>query len=142
MQTRPSTAAVSKTALWTGRILSGILALFLLWGGIMDVSKASLVVQGMIKAGYPESSLVGIGIALLAGVALYLIPQTSVLGAVVLTGYLGGAVSTHVRASDPLFRVFFPVLFALLLWGALWLRDDRLRALVPLRSPRAAAGTQ
>lgn len=136
MQTSPSSAPVSKGALWTGRILSGILALFLAWGGISDLTKAPQVVEGMVKYGYPESSLLWIGIALLAGVVLYVIRNTAVLGAVVLTGYLGGAVSTHVRGGDPVGRMLFPVIFAILLWGALYLRDDRLRALVPLRRSR------
>jgi hypothetical protein len=128
-----STAAVSKTALWAGRIISGIVALFLFWGGVMDLAKPAFVMQGMVKYGYPESSVVGIGVALLASVVLYVAPPTSVLGAILLTGYLGGAVSTHVRAGDPLGRMLVPVLFAVLIWGGLYLRDDRLRALVPLR---------
>ena len=107
----------------------------------MDLAKPAYVVQGMVKYGYPESSVVGIGVALLASVVLYVAPPTSVLGAILLTGYLGGAVSTHVRASDPLGRMLLPVLVAVLAWGALYLRDDRLRALVPLRRPRSAAGT-
>lgn len=133
METSSSIAPASKGALWSGRVLSGILALFLAWGGISDIAKASYVVEGMTKYGYPESSVVWIGVALLAGVVLYIIPGTAVLGAIVLTGYLGGAVSTHVRGGDPLGRMIFPVFFAVLIWGALYLRDTRLRALVPLR---------
>jgi DoxX-like family len=140
MPSDTSTAPVSKSALWAGRILSGLVALFLFWGGLMDLIKPTFVVQGMVKYGYPESSVVGIGIALLASVALYVIPGTSVLGAILLTGYLGGAVSTHVRAGDPLGRMLVPVFFALLTWGALYLRDGRLRALVPLRKPRSTSG--
>ena len=133
MPSDQSAAPVSQTALWTGRILSGVVALFLSWGGVMDLVRPAFVLEGMIKAGYPESSLFGIGIALLISVVLYVAPPTSVLGAILLTGYLGGAVSTHVRAGDPLGRMLFPVLFAILIWGALYLRDSRLRALVPLR---------
>jgi hypothetical protein len=135
-----STAAVSKTALWAGRIISGLVALFLFLGGVSDLAKPAYVMEGMVKYGYPESSVVGIGVALLASVVLYVAPPTSVLGAILLTGYLGGAVSTHVRASDPLGRMLVPVLFAVLTWGGLYLRDDRLRALVPLRRPRPGAG--
>jgi hypothetical protein len=141
MPSNTSTAAVSSTALWAGRIISGIVALFLFWGGVMDLAKPAMVLQGMIKAGYPESSLVPIGVALLASVVLYVIPRTSVLGAILLTGYLGGAVSTHVRAGDPLARMLFPVFFATLAWAGLYLRDERLRALVPLRQPRSTPGS-
>jgi DoxX-like family len=131
-----SVAPVSKAALWGGRIISGVVALFLLWAGVMDLVRSPMVVQGMVKYGYPESSVVGIGIALLAGVALYVIPRTSVVGAIVLTGYLGGAVSTHVRAGDPAARILVPLVFGLLTWGGIYLRDSRLRALVSLRRPR------
>ncbi len=136
MQSDLPVESVSKKALWAGRIISGVVALFLLWAGIMDLVKSPSVVQGMVKYGYPESSVVGIGIALLVGVALYAVPRTSVLGAIVLTGYLGGAVSTHVRAGDPVGRILFPLIFGLLIWGAIYLRDARLRALVPLSRPR------
>jgi hypothetical protein len=136
MQSDPSAVSTSKKALWTGRIISGVVALFLLWAGVMDLIKAPSVVQGMVKYGYPESSIVGIGIALLLGVALYILPHTSVLGAIVLTGYLGGAVSTHVRAGDPVGRILFPLVFGLLIWGGIYLRDVRLRALLPLVRPR------
>jgi hypothetical protein len=135
MQSDPPAAPVSKQALWGGRIISGVVALFLLWAGIMDLVKAPFVVQGMVKYGYPESAVVGIGIALLAGVAFYVVPRMSVLGAIVLTGYLGGAVSTHVRAGDPVGRILVPLVFGLLTWGGIYLRDSRLRALVPLRRP-------
>lgn len=134
MPSDTSAVTVSKSALWTGRIISGIVALFLFMASIMDLVKAASALEGMVKYGYPESSLAGIGIALLVSVALYVIPRTSVLGAILLTGYLGGAVATHVRASDPLGRMLVPVLFAVLAWGGLYLRDVRLRALVPLRS--------
>jgi len=83
-------------------------------------------------AGYPESTIVGIGIALLASTFLYVIPRTSILGAILLTGYLGGAVASNVRAAAPLFNILFPVVFAALVWGGLWLRDQRLRQLLPL----------
>lgn len=136
MQSDLSVAPVSKAALWVGRVISAIVALFLLMAAIMDILKPPFVMEGMVKYGYPEGSVVGIGIALLVGVALYVVPRTSVLGAIVLTGYLGGAVSTHVRAGDPVGRMIVPVVFGLLTWGGLYLRDGRLRALVPLRRPR------
>jgi hypothetical protein len=136
-----SAAPVSRLALWAGRIISGIVALFLFWASVMDLVKPAFVVEGMVKYGYPESSMAGIGVALLASVVLYVVPRTSVLGAILLTGYLGGAVSTHVRAGDPLGRMLVPVFFALLAWGGLYLRDERLRELLPLRSSGSTSGS-
>src|SRR5262249_30226068 len=99
----------SKGAVWTGRTLSGLPIAFLLIDGVMKLLPPAPVVEGMTGLGYPVSESVGIGIVLLACVALYVIPRTSFLGAVLLTGYLGGAVATHVRVSDPLFsHVLFP----------------------------------
>jgi DoxX-like family len=99
----------------------------------MKLLKPPVVVQATLKLGYPESAIVGIGIALLAGTLLYLIPRTAILGAVLLTGYLGGAVATNVRVGAPVFNIVFPMIFSALLWGGLWLRDPRLRELLPLR---------
>jgi hypothetical protein len=113
--------------------MSALPALLLLVGGVMDLIKPPSVVEGTVKMGYPESVILGLGIVVLLSTILYLIPRTSILGAILLTGYLGGAVATHVRVSD--FRsIPFPVLFAVLLWGGLYLRESRLRALLPLRS--------
>lgn len=125
---------VSPKMLWAGRIISGLLALFLLFDGIMKLVKPAPVVEGTVRLGYPESVILPLGIVLIACTVLYLIPRTSVLGAILLTGYLGGAVATHVRVSEGLFSVLFPVFFGVLLWGGLYLRDYRLRALIPLRS--------
>jgi DoxX-like family len=133
MHLDPQTVPVSKGMLWTGRILGGLPALFMLMGGVMDLVKPPSVVEGTIKMGYPESIIFGLGVAVLVSVILYLIPRTAVLGAILLTGYLGGAVATHVRVGENL-KLFVPVLFGVLLWGGLWLRDARLRALIPLRS--------
>jgi hypothetical protein len=133
MQSSLSAAPVSRTALWAGRIISGLVCLFLLMAVAMDLMKTASAMEGMHKYGYPEGSVTGIGIALLVGVVLYAVPRTSVLGAIVITGYLGGAVSTHVRASDPLGLMLMPVVFAVLAWGGLYLRDSGLRSLVPLR---------
>ena len=125
---------VSKTMLWTGRILSALPALFLLFDGTAKLFKPAPVIQGTIQLGYPESVIVGLGIVLLASTLLYIIPRTAVLGAILLTGYLGGAVATHVRAGTGWFTILFPVFFGALLWSGLYLRDARLRALIPLRS--------
>jgi len=134
MQSDTQTAPVSRKRLWTGRIISVLPALFLIFDGIMKLVKPAPVVEGTIRLGYPESSIVGMGIVLLACTVLYLIPRTAILGVILLTGYLGGAVATHVRVGEGLFPVLFPVVFGALLWGGLWLRDERLRALIPLQS--------
>jgi hypothetical protein len=125
---------LSKGRLWTGRIMSALPALFLLIDGVGKLVKPAPVVQGTLQLGYPESVLLGLGIVLLSCTVLYVIPRTAVLGAILLTGYLGGAVATHVRVGSPLFsHILFPVYLAVLLWGGLYLRDGRLRALIPLR---------
>jgi hypothetical protein len=134
MQPSIASAGVTKPALWTGRIMSALPALFLLFDGAMKLVKPEFVVEATVKLGYPESVIVPLGIVLLASTVLYINSRTSVLGAVLLTGYLGGAVATHVRVGDPIFTVLFPVVFGVLLWGGLWLRDGRLRALIPLKS--------
>jgi hypothetical protein len=129
----PSPLPVSAPALWTGRVLSGLPGLFLLFDGAMKLVKPAPVIEATVRLGYPESSIVGIGVALLLCTLLYLIPRTAVLGAILLTGYLGGAVATHVRVGADLFPICFPVVFGILLWAGLYLREPRLRALVPLR---------
>ncbi len=129
------TAPISKKRLWAGRILSALPALFLFFDSVGKLMKPAPVVEGTVRLGYSESVILGLGIVLFACTALYVVPRTSVLGAILLTGYLGGAVATHVRVGDPLFtHVLFPVYVGVLLWAGLYLRDDRLRALFPLRS--------
>ena len=120
--------------LWTGRILSAVPVLFLLGDGVMKLIKPPLVVEATTQLGYPESVIVGLGIVLLVCTISYVIPRTSVLGAILLTGYLGGATATHVRIGGPLFSILFPGIIGLLLWGGLYLREERLRTLIPLRS--------
>lgn len=126
--------ATSAARLWASRLMGGVPALFLLVDGAMKLFKPAVVVESSAQLGYPESTLVGIGLALLVSTVLYLVPRTSVLGAVLLTGYLGGAVATHVRVVGPAFNIVFPVLLGGLLWGSLWLRDRRLQDLLPLRA--------
>ena len=117
--------------LWTGRTLSTLAILFLVVDGIMKLFKPAPVVEGMIHLGYPLSLTATIGIILLFCVLVYAIPYTSVLGAILLTGYLGGAVASQLRVGEPLFsHVLFPTYIAALIWGGLYLRDDRLRALI------------
>jgi hypothetical protein len=133
LMTPTDRASISKGQLWAARILSGLPALFLLMDGAMKLFKPRVVVEATVQLGYPESAIVGLGVVLLASTLLYLIPRTAILGAVLLTGYLGGAVATNARVSSPLFNIIFPVILGTLLWGGLWLRDRRLRELLPLR---------
>jgi hypothetical protein len=133
----PSTdpnGAVSNTMLWSGRVLSAVSFLFLLVDGVMKLVKPAVVVETTVQLGWPESVIVGLGIVLLACTALYAVPRTSVLGAILLTGYLGGAVATHVRVGDGAFPAVFPVIVGALVWGGLVLRDPRVAALVPWRA--------
>jgi len=134
MQSVTQTAPVSKARLWTGRIISALPVLFFIFDGVMKLVKPPVVVQATIQLGYPESTILPIGIVLLIATLLYVIPRTAVLGAILLTGYLGGAVATHVRVGAGWFPVLFPVLFGVLIWGGLYLRDERLRTLIPLRT--------
>jgi hypothetical protein len=128
-------APVSKKKLRAGRIISALAVLFLLLDSVGKLIKVAPVVAGTVQLGYPESFVPGIGIVLLVCIVVYVIPQTSMLGAILLTGYLGGAVASHVRVGDPLFtHVFFPIYVGVAIWGGLYLRDDRLRTLLPLRT--------
>jgi DoxX-like family len=121
--------------LWTGRIMSALVVLFLLLDGVMKLVNPAPVVEGMTKLRYPLSLTSVIGIVLLVCVAVFAIPRTTVLGAIVLTGYLGGAVASQLRVGLPLFsNVLAPVYIGVLIWGGLFVRDDRLRALIPVRS--------
>src|SRR5919108_1285673 len=120
------TSRVGKKQLWVGRVTSFLPALFLLVDGGMKLVKPAPVVEATVRLGYPESVILGLGVVLLLCTALYLIPRTSFLGAILLTGYLGGAVATQVRVGDGLFPIFFPVILGALLWAGLFLRDDRL----------------
>ncbi len=130
-------ARASKKSLWAGRILSGLVVLFLIPDGIIKFIRPAPVLQAFEHLGWSVSLANTLGILLLTCTALYVFPRTSILGAILLTGYLGGAVATHLRAGDPLFsHVLFRTYLGTLLWLGLYLRDDRLRVLVPLRSVR------
>lgn len=127
--------AVPTKRLWVGRVLSALAVLFLIFDGVIKVMVIEPVVEASARLGLPVDVARGIGILELVCVAVYLIPRTSVLGAVLLTGFLGGAIAIHVRIGDPLFsHVLFPAYVGALLWGGLFLREDRLRALLPVRS--------
>ena len=123
---------ISKPALWTGRVISGLLVAFLLFDATIKIMKLAPALEGTVQLGYPAGVVLPPGIVLLACVALYVIPRTSVLGAILLTGYLGGATATQVRVQDPWF--LFPVALGVLVWVGLFLRDERLRALLSVRS--------
>lgn len=124
-------SSTSSAALWTGRVLSTLVILFLLMDAIMKFFKPAIVVEITVnQLGYPEWSIIPIGVILLACTILYVLPQTSILGAVLLTGYLGGAIATHVRVGHLGFEIIFPLIIAAMIWGGLYLRDPRVRAMV------------
>jgi len=127
-------STASKGKLWSARIMQGIAVVFLLWDTGIKLARESHAVEGTIQLGYPDSSVVTIGIIELICLVLYLIPRTSIFGMILMTGYLGGAVATHLRLGNPLFsHILFSVYIAILLWGGIYLRDERLRALIPFR---------
>ncbi|HEV2506589.1 MAG TPA: DoxX family protein [Mesorhizobium sp.] len=129
-----NTKTVSTRALWAGRIMSGLIVLFMIFDGVIKLPPLDIVTQTMTEIGWPAD--VGtarlLGIIGLVSTALYAWPRTSFLGAILLTAYFGGAIATHIRIGNPLFsHTFFGIYLGLLLWGGLWLRDPRLRALLP-----------
>jgi len=135
MQPRTATAPISKRGLRAGEILSGIAVLFLLFDSVIKVMVIAPVTESFSQLGYPVSVARGIGLLELICLAVYVVPRTSIIGAILLTGYLGGAVATHVRVGSPLLtHVLFPLYIAVLLWGGLFLRDERVRALIAPRS--------
>ena len=114
--------------------MSVLVVLFLLFDPSLKLLRLAPALEATARLGYPVSVVFPLGIVLLACTVLYAIPRTSLLGAILVTAYLGGAVATNVRVSNPLFGyILFPVYVALLLWGGLYFRDERLRALIPLR---------
>ena len=121
----------SKVMIWIGRVLSALCVLLLLFSGYMKVTRNPAAVEGFKAFGFPDGVLVTIGIVEIACALIYAIPQTSVLGAILLAGYLGGATATHVRAGDGQF--FGPPIIGAVLWLGLFLRDARVRALIPLK---------
>jgi len=134
--TANSKPAQGQGLLWTGRIPTTLGALFLFFDAVAKLLRLAPVVEGTTQLGYSASVILPLGIVLLLSTVLYVLPRTANLGAILLTGYLGGAVATHVRAGNPLAtHVLFPVYLGVLLWGGLYLRNARLRAQIPLRSP-------
>jgi hypothetical protein len=125
---------VSNAAMWSGRVLSGLLVLFLLVDGGIKLVPIEAVTQTSLELGIPTYLARTLGVLTLAGTLLYAFPRTSVLGAILLTGYFGGAIYVHVRADSPLFsHTLFGVYLGVIMWGGLWLRDPLVRALIPFR---------
>jgi hypothetical protein len=136
MPTIAETAPVSKPARWTGRVLSGFVILFMLFDGAIKLVPWPVVTETMDRMGYGSSEMLArsLGFITLACTILYAIPPTSILGAILLTGYLGGAMASHVRIGSPLFsHTLFGLYLGLIVWGGLWLRNGGLRALIPWR---------
>lgn len=137
MSTNALVAAIPsfKAKLWAGRVMSGLVVLFLVFDASMKLVKARQVLETMPTLGWPASSAAPLGVLLLSCTILYVIPQTSVLGAMLLTGYFGGAIATQWRVGNPLFSyILFPTYLGILMWGGLYAREPRLRALIPFRS--------
>jgi hypothetical protein len=126
---QPDTVS-SNTRVWAGRVLGTLAVLFLAMDGGMKVFKPPFVVQATLQLGYPETAIVSIGLTLLLCTALYVIPRTAILGAILLTGYLGGAVASNIRAATPLFNVVFPAVFAVAIWVSLVLRLRHLQRIL------------
>lgn len=123
--------SISKPALWTGRVMSALPVLFVLMGSVMKLMRLPAVHEGFARVGLPDRLIVPVGIIELICVITYVIPSTAVLGAILMTGLLGGAILTSVRVADPTYPL--PVVLGMMAWGGLFLREGRLRALIPLR---------
>jgi hypothetical protein len=134
MQNATQTAPVSKQMLWVGRILSALPVLLMVIGGAFGLLKPAAVAPQFAHYSYPDGALLCITIVEIACAIIYAIPRTSVFGAILLTGYLGGATATHVRVGEPF---FLPIVVGVVVWAGLFLRDERIRALIPLRSQLA-----
>ncbi len=127
-------SAAARWMHWAGWGMTGLMVVFLLFDSAAQLALEPHVVEATAKIGYPVDVIRPLGLICLISTILYAIPRTAVLGAILLTGYLGGAIASKVRIEDPLFSsVLFGVYFGLLVWGGLYLRDDRLRSLIPLR---------
>lgn len=122
---------VSNRLMWAGRVISALPVLLFIFSGAMKLTKSAAVVDGFAHLGYPDRLVLGLGILELACTAVYVIPQTAVVGAILLTGYLGGAIATHLRIGEPFFA---QIILGVLVWLGLYLRDGRIRMLIPLRS--------
>jgi hypothetical protein len=133
METITQSPPASKAMIWTGRIISTLVVLFLLMDGVMKLFKPQFVVDGTVKLGYSENVIIPLGVVLIVCTILYAIPRTAVLGAILLTGYLGGACATHVRGGPGPYNFVIPIIFGVLVWLGLVLRDGHLRMRLPVR---------
>ena len=133
MQSATLAAPASRGRIWTGRVLTALIALFMLMDAIMHLVQPTPVTEAFARIGVPEHLSVGIGVLALVCVAISLIPRTAVIGTILLTAYLGGATAIQVRAGSTLFEVLFPGILGAILWTGLALRNDRVRALITSR---------
>lgn len=124
------TKKVSKVQLWISYMLQGIVVIMFLFGAFMNLLQTEEAVNGAAAMGYPNEAVIYLGIVLLIGTLFYVIPKTAIIGAIILTGWLGGAVATHVIHKDPMFNIIFPVIFGIIVWLSIWLRNDKLKALL------------
>lgn len=131
-QPSSKTRTASKGMIWTGRVLSGLTVLFMLFDAFGKFAMPHQVLEACTRLGFPTSQIFSIGVLLAVSTIVYANPRTAVLGAVLLTGYLGGAVAIQMRAGSPTFETVFPVLFGVVLWAGIYLRDCSLRAVFPL----------
>ena len=129
-----SLASPSKPAIWAGRIISGFITVFMIFDGVIHILKPAPVVEAFAKLNFPLRFAIPLAVIELFCLLLYAIPRTAILGAILLTGYYGGAVAIQLPTGNSLFgEILFPVYFGILLWAGIYLRDERLRALIPLR---------
>ncbi|HEX4006315.1 MAG TPA: DoxX family protein [Acidobacteriaceae bacterium] len=127
-------AVIGSGRLWTGRVITGLITLFMVFDAAMKFAKPKPVADAFVRTGWPIDLSVTLGVILAVSTIFYLIPRTAVVGAILLTGYLGGAVATNLRLHNPLFgNTLFPVYFGVLVWAALWLRDPAIAHLIPTR---------
>lgn len=130
-----SESKISKVRLWISYVLQGIIVIMMLMGAVNNLMQTEMAVNGAKEMGYPESSVLYLGIFLLISTLLFAIPKTAITGAILLTAWLGGAVATHVIHQDPMSMTLFPVIFGILVWASLWLRMDKLGQIAPVVKP-------
>ena len=131
---------VPKTRLWASYIIQGIVVLMFLMGAVNNIFMTESAVNGAVELGYTEDTVFNLGIVLLISTVLFAIPRTSFIGAILLTAWLGGAIATHVIHNDPIFNILFPVLFGILIWTSLLLRDKRLQQLLKAKNYKPQKG--
>lgn len=133
-----SARKTSKAAAWASRIIRTLVVLFLLFDSITKLLRVQAVLTAAAQLGFSAREIVGIGIVLLVCVIVYVLPRTSVLGAILLTGYLGGATAIQSHAGNPIFETLFPLIFGVLVWAGIFLGDQEIRSLIPIRTLPAA----